>query len=153
MSGSGTISPNARIWSQRFSPIILLHFGSGKPKLNALQQLADHVWLCGREEVDLSQALELLASEFGVRRLIGEGGGELNDALFRGGLVDELRLTVCPFLFGGRAAPSIADGLGFPNLRKAARFRLHSCRQWGDELYLVYRRPEGVNAGTLPPAA
>ena len=39
--------------------------------------------------------------------LLCEGGGELNDALFRGGLVNELHLTICPKIFGGRHAPPI----------------------------------------------
>jgi riboflavin biosynthesis pyrimidine reductase len=71
--------------------------------------------------------------------LLCEGGGELNDALFRAGLVDELHLTICPKIIGGRLAPTIADGLGALKLDQAARLQLKSARRLGDELFLVYR--------------
>lgn len=146
VSGSGSIASGAELWSHRFSPIVLLVTERARPRHEQLATLADHVWYCGSREIDFDGALSRLAAEFGVRRLIAEGGGEVNDALFRAGRVDELHLTVCPFIFGGRTAPSIADGLGFPRLADAARFRLRSCRQVGEELFLIYeaaRRPVG----------
>jgi riboflavin biosynthesis pyrimidine reductase len=55
--------------------------------------------------------------------------------------VDELHLTICPKIFGGRTAPTIADGLGFRQLADAARFQLKSSRRIGDEMFLVFGRP------------
>jgi len=138
VSGSGSISPDAELWSHRFSPIVLFVTERARPRHQQLAKRADHVWYCGIREIDFAQALKRLTADFGVRRLMVEGGGEVNDALFRAGLVDELHLTVCPFLFGGRDAPSISDGQGFNRLADAAPFRLRSCRQLGDELFLVY---------------
>ena len=74
-----------------------------------------------------------------MQRLLCEGGGELNDALFRAGLVSELHLTICPMIFGGHSAPTIADGLGAGALARAARLELKSARRRGDEMFLVYR--------------
>ncbi|HLZ53931.1 MAG TPA: dihydrofolate reductase family protein, partial [Verrucomicrobiae bacterium] len=69
-----------------------------------------------------------------------EGGGELNGALFRAGLVDELHLTICPKIFGGRQAPTIADGNGFSRLANAERFQLKSMRRVRGELFTVLTR-------------
>ena len=74
-----------------------------------------------------------------MKRLLCEGGGELNDALFRAGLVDELHLTICPKIFGGRNAPTIADGSGALNLSAASQLSLKSKRRVGDEMFLVYK--------------
>jgi riboflavin-specific deaminase-like protein len=140
-SGSGSLSPTAAIWEKRFSPILVLTSERArKAKLARLRRLATHVWVSPGAEVDLAAALVRLKTEFGVRRLLCEGGGELNDALFRAGLVDEVRLTICPRIFGGRAAPTIAGGPGFARLADAAQFELVSTRRHGDELFLVYRK-------------
>ncbi|MDG1832120.1 MAG: dihydrofolate reductase family protein, partial [Verrucomicrobiota bacterium] len=69
-----------------------------------------------------------------------EGGGQLNDSLFRADVLDEVNLTVCPLILGGRKAPTIAEGLGFAQLKDAAQFSLKSRRQVGNELFLVYRK-------------
>ncbi len=60
--------------------------------------------------------------ELGVRRLLLEGGGELNFSMIQADLVDEIYLTLCPFVFGGREAPTPCDGAGFPmdRVRKLA---------------------------------
>ena len=65
---------------------------------------------------------------------------ELNDALFRIDLVDEIHLTICPKIFGGRAAPTIADGLGFEKLTGAAQFELTSKKRGKAELFTVFSR-------------
>ena len=95
--------------------------------------------VCGERELDFIEALRWLRQARGVKRLLCEGGGELNDALFRAGVVDELHLTLCPKVFGGRQAPTIADGLGMGSLGNAVRLRLKSARRSGAELFLVYR--------------
>jgi riboflavin biosynthesis pyrimidine reductase len=81
-----------------------------------------------------------LRKKWNVKRLLCEGGGELNDALFRAGLVDEIHLTICPKIFGGRTAPTIADGLGCPKLSAAAAFKLTSFQRMSDELFTVFSK-------------
>ncbi len=87
--------------------------------------------------VDLAAVLGKLPT-LGVRHLLLEGGGELNFSMLEAGLVDEIYLTVCPFIFGGRAAPTSFDGGGFAreHVRKLA---LKSHRQSASgEVFLHY---------------
>jgi 2,5-diamino-6-(ribosylamino)-4(3H)-pyrimidinone 5'-phosphate reductase len=140
VSGAGTINPAAEVFRHRFSPIIILTTRRATARrLRALRAVADKVRVWQRDKIDFRQALRWLHAKWGVKRLLCEGGGEINDALFRAGLVDELHLTVCPRIVGGRDAPTIADGIGVGLLSHAAQMELHSVRRWGDEMYLVYR--------------
>ena len=140
VSGSGTVNPRAEVFRRRFSPIIILTTRRATAgRLKKLRAVATQVKICGATEIDFPRALRWLRQQWGIKRLLCEGGGELNDALFRAGLVDELHLTVCPRVFGGRTAPTIADGLGAVSLAKATRLELASARQQGDEMFLVYR--------------
>ena len=139
VSGSGSIDPQAHIFRERFSPIIILTTARmAKRKLKQLQSLADEVKICGRHEINFTRALAWLRKEWKVRRLLCEGGGELNEALFRAGLVQELHLTICPRIFAGRAAPTLAGGLGAVRLAGATPLRLKSMQRVGDELFLRY---------------
>jgi riboflavin-specific deaminase-like protein len=140
VSGSGTINPNASIFQKRFSPIILLTTDrASEMKLKRLRALVDDVLVCGKMEINFVRALRWLRKKWNVKRLLCEGGGELNSALFRAGLLDELNLTVCPKIFGGRNAPTIAEGEGIRRLANAAQLELKSLSRVGDELFLVYR--------------
>jgi len=141
VSGAGTIDPQAEIFKHRFSPIIILTTGRiAKSALTRLRSLADEVKICGATKLDFSEACHWLRKKWKVRRLLCEGGGELNGALFQAGLVDEIHLTLCPVLLGGRHAPTLADGAGVTRLADAARFRLASMKQCGSEMFLVYHR-------------
>jgi 2,5-diamino-6-(ribosylamino)-4(3H)-pyrimidinone 5'-phosphate reductase len=140
VSRSGTIDPAAAVFQHRFSPVIILTTRRAKAeRLKTLQKVAGEVKIIGRKEIDFHRALRWLRQKWKVKRLLCEGGGELNDALFRAGVVDELHLTICPKIIGGRAAPTIADGVGAQTLPQAARLELKSARRIGDELFLVYR--------------
>jgi len=139
VSGSGSVDTNAEIFKRRFSPIIILTTKrAGERRLNQLRELAA-VKICGKRRINFPAALRWLQKKWHVKRLLCEGGGELSDALFRAGLVNELHLTICPKVFGGRIAPTMADGVGLHKLAQAARLTLKSSRRVGDELFLIYR--------------
>ena len=143
VSGSGGISPKAEVFKHRFSPIIILTTRCARRnKLKQLRAVADEVKICGGNQINFRAAFRWLRAKWGVKRLLCEGGGELNDALFRARVVDELHLTVCPKIFGGRNAPTIADGAGVARLPEAIRLQLKSSRLVGDELFLVYEVAE-----------
>jgi len=63
----------------------------------------------GSDRVDLRLALEILAERHGVRVVHCDGGGTLNGALLRAGLVDEVSVLVAPVLAGGPAAPTLFE--------------------------------------------
>ena len=69
------------------------------------RQLAEtvaEVIVCGAERVEVRQAVEALRDR-GFSRLLCEGGPTLLRQLAAAGLLDELCLTVSPFLAGGGA--------------------------------------------------
>ena len=141
VSGSGSVNLGATIFKKRFSPIIILTTARiSKVALQKLRAVADEVKICGKREVNFRNALAWLRKKWGVKRLLCEGGAELSDALFRAGLVDELHLTLCPKIFGGRSAPTISEGRGFIRLAAAAPFQLTSIRRVGDEAFVVFIR-------------
>ena len=151
VSGSGTINPNAAVFSSRVSPLIILTTArAGDKKLARLRQVADVVHVVGHHAIDFPAALAWLREEWGVRRLLVEGGAQLNAALWEAGLVDELHLTVCPFIFGGRQAPTIMDGPQKPALAQARPLTLVSARPAGGEMFFVYRVPHPKSPALRP---
>jgi riboflavin-specific deaminase-like protein len=140
VSGRGRIDPRAAIFQHRCSPLLLLTTRGVDPRtLRRLGRLFDDVGVFGQTEVEFRAALAWLRERWQVRRLLCEGGGELNGALFAARLVDELHLTLCPLIFGGRRSATIADGRGANSLEAAAPLVLRSSRRVGRELFLVYR--------------
>jgi riboflavin-specific deaminase-like protein len=97
----------------------------------------------GSGRVDLVQVVRKLLP-LGVRHLLLEGGGELNFSMLQANLIDEIYLTICPFVFGGRTAPTAFDGAGLTrdHVRKLA-LKSHRLSSAG-ELFLRYDvLPEG----------
>lgn len=139
VSGAGTLNPNAEIFRHRFSPVIVLATSrASQSNLRRLRAVADEVAVFGQDGLDFKAALEWLRKKWNVKRLLCEGGGEINAGLFGAGVVDELYVTVCPLILGGRGAPTLADGRGVDKLSDATNLRLKSMRRIGMELFLVY---------------
>jgi riboflavin biosynthesis pyrimidine reductase len=63
----------------------------------------------GERGVDLRLALEILNRELGIQRLLLEGGGSVNGAFLRAGLIDEISLVIVPAVDGAKGAPSVFD--------------------------------------------
>lgn len=141
VSGSASIDPQAEIFKHRFSPIILLTSKrAAKARLKKMMPLIDDLGQFGKQELDIFAALQWLQQKWHVKRLLCEGGADLNDLLFRADVVDEINVTICPFVFGGRTAPTISEGLGLTQLSEARQFEVTSTKQAGKELFAVFRR-------------
>ena len=141
VTGSGTLDPRAEIFRHSFSPILILTTRrASAAKLKKLRTLATEVKICGAREINWPRTLRWLREKWKVKRLLCEGGGELNDALFRARLVNELHLTICPKIFGGRRAPTIAEGIGLGKLSAVENFELKSAKRVAAEMFLTFRK-------------
>jgi len=139
-SGGGNVNPRHKIFRTQGAPVIVLATERiSRARLQKLETAADVVKICGASSIDFARALDFLQNEWGVKRLLCEGGGDLNDSLLRAGVVDEVNLTICPLILGGREAPTIAGGIGFERLADACQFKLKSKKQVKNEIFLVYR--------------
>jgi len=88
--------------------------------------------------VDLSWMLEQLRREYHVRSIACEGGATLFRALLEVDLVDQLNLTIAPYMFGGTDAPTLT-GLSKEFFPRSIRCSLTDMRVVGEECFLTYR--------------
>jgi len=86
--------------------------------------------------------LRLLYAQFGVRRLLHEGGPTLFGQFLEAEVVDEVFLTLSPQIAGRKAdavRPGLVQGMEFMPA-DAPWFQLLSVKQMTDHLYLRYQR-------------
>lgn len=88
--------------------------------------------VAGDDRVDLGRALRLLTEKLGVTRVLAAGGGGINGALLRAGLIDEIHLLVLPAAVGGAGTPSVFDGPELGPGEGPVRLRLLSAHPQDD---------------------
>ncbi|ANF52240.1 hypothetical protein A0O34_17700 [Chryseobacterium glaciei] len=66
----------------------------------------------GKDGNDLTLAVDKLRLEFNINNLLLEGGGIINGAFLKAGLITELSLMIYPGIDGLKGAPTIFDYLG-----------------------------------------
>lgn len=109
--------------------------GLGLDSLVAQGRLA--VFRAGEKDCDLAALLDELASD-GHETVLVEGGGDVLAAFLDADLIDEMYVTICPCLIGGRDAPTPVEGAGW-SLARRRRMELVSVERAGDELFLHYQ--------------
>lgn len=137
-SGSGQLDIGARFFTQPVSRWLLTtpHGAAGWHGQNQFER----IWIApmGPNRFDWQQILVELKS-LDIHHLLVMGGGQLVAMLMEADLIDELWLTLCPLIIGGKNAPTACDGVGF-SLEKAPRFTLMSNETIGNEVFLNYQR-------------
>ncbi len=95
----------------------------------------------GAHTVDLPTVLGKLAATFQIKTLLLEGGGKINSAMLRAGLIDELSLLVAPIADGTNGTPTLFDTLSTVTAPHAAvRLTLQTVEQRTDGIvWLRYR--------------
>jgi riboflavin biosynthesis pyrimidine reductase len=74
----------------------------------------------GADGHDLNRAMDTLGDAFCAKTVLLEGGGRINGAFLKAGLIDEISLLVCPAIDGLAGIPSIFEYAGGADERPAA---------------------------------
>jgi 2,5-diamino-6-(ribosylamino)-4(3H)-pyrimidinone 5'-phosphate reductase len=90
---------------------------------------------CGKNRINLKKLLEILGKK-GIKRIVVEGGGTTNWYFFKEKLVDEIIITITPFVLGGITAISLVEGIGFGEIPKS--YKLKNIKKIKNEIVLHY---------------
>lgn len=90
------------------------------------------------EKIDVKLALEQLY-DMGFRRLGISGGGTMNGAFLRAGVVDEISVVLAPLAIGGKTTPTLFDGENLDSIQQAVPLKLIEAKPIGDAVWLYYR--------------
>jgi 2,5-diamino-6-(ribosylamino)-4(3H)-pyrimidinone 5'-phosphate reductase len=92
----------------------------------------------GKSRIDVPKVLEKLRANFGIRKLLLEGGGKINGSFLAAGVIDELSILLAPIADGSVGVASLFD----VDDRKmpARKLKLMSLeKRSGDILWLRYK--------------
>ncbi len=138
VSGSGSVPETARMFQPNGAPALVFTTERIPPnRLASLQQVAE-VHCVGEATVDFRCVVQILGEVYQVKQLLIEGGGQVNFDLFRAGLINEVYLTLCPKIIGGRYIVTSVEGDGFDFLDIVDVELLDHCVV-DNEIFLHYR--------------
>jgi riboflavin-specific deaminase-like protein len=138
VSDKGKIDNRLKIFQSNISPIIIFSTKRMPRKYQKSLREKATLHLSDAEHVDLATMLRTLRKKHNIRTVACEGGPTLFRSLLERGLVDQLNLTIAPYLFGGAKAPTLT-GLSKEFLPASVHCSLIDTRVVGEECFLTYR--------------
>jgi riboflavin-specific deaminase-like protein len=138
VSNKGRINPRLKIFETDFAPIIIFSTIRMPRQLREKLRKKATLYLSQARRVDLRWMLQELRYDYKVKHVACEGGPELFRSLLEQGLADQLNLTVAPFLFGGKDAPTLT-GTSIDFFPRSIRCWLKEMKVVGNECFLTYR--------------
>lgn len=139
LTGGGDVPSGARIFQEDEDGDVVVFAGSltDQQTLAKLSYVATTRIAAGGSGVpEPEEVLEILAREFGVSRLLVEGGPSVNRSFLEAGLVDELFLTLAPKIVGGDHKSLVE---GEPLSQEVTPHNLISIYLCDSEIYLRYQ--------------
>ena len=113
---------------------------ANEKKVNDFEAKNVKIIKAGKEKrVDLIKLMSLLYN-YGIKSILLEGGGTLNWSFIKNNLVDEIRLTIAPWIIGGKNAIGLVEGEGFERMFQAPRFKLVEAKNRNNYVTLRYKR-------------
>ena len=102
LDSRGTIKSSSKIIQScsKISTIIATTQLISKKNLSRLEKFPLEIIKCGKSSVDVVKLLKILQKK-GMKKILLEGGGTLNWSFLKRGLVDELIITITPYILGG----------------------------------------------------
>ena len=136
LDSKGSLSPKSKvIKTAKKIPTILVVSEKASRHVQRFVAKGVQVVRCGQDKIDLKKLLQILGKK-GIKRIIVEGGGTTNWYFFKEKLVDEIAITITPYVLGGTTAISLVEGEGFGEIPKS--FKLKNIEKLQNEIILHY---------------
>jgi 2,5-diamino-6-(ribosylamino)-4(3H)-pyrimidinone 5'-phosphate reductase len=136
LDSMGSLSPESRvIETAKKIPTILVTSENASGNVEKFIAKGVGVIKCGKNKIDLKKLLEILYNKR-IKRIIVEGGGTTNWYFFKENLVDEIAITITPYVLGGSSAISLVEGDGFGEIPNS--FKLKKIEKIRNEIVLHY---------------
>lgn len=107
-------------------------------KINALKKVGVQVLFSGKRKVNIKSLFQQLEN-LGLKRILVEGGGEINWSVLKIGLANELIVTISPVVVGGRNAKTLVEGEGISNITNGIKLKLTRTLINKNEIVLFYK--------------
>jgi len=117
--------------------IIAVSKKASRKNVDKLKKYPLEIIITGKKLVDIKNLLRTLSKKK-IKTLLVEGGGTVNWEFVKQGLVDEIIITITPYLIGGKKAITLVDGEGFSLIQKATKLKLKKICRLGNEIVLHY---------------
>jgi len=125
--------------SKKIQTIIAVTHNASSRKIKEIQKKGAQVLVYGNGKVNLRNLFQQL-EKMGLKKMIVEGGGEINWSVLKLGLVNELVVTISPVIIGGRDAKTLVEGKGFTNISDGIKMKLsNTIIQNKNEIVLFYK--------------
>jgi 2,5-diamino-6-(ribosylamino)-4(3H)-pyrimidinone 5'-phosphate reductase len=108
-------------------------------RVQAIRDRGAKVVVAGEDDLDLPLLMQILWKDFGVRKLMIEGGPTLNWHMLQDRLVDEIRLIHLPFIVGGADTPSLVGGMHIESEEEMIRLEMTRFYLCGTNLVSEYK--------------
>ena len=139
LDSNGTLDINSRIIKTCSKiPTIIAVSKKAKPKnLEKLKKFPITVLVCGNDKIDIKNLLKILKQKK-IKNILLEGGGITNWTFVKENLVNDIIITVTPYLVGGNTATTLVDGVGFSKIIGSTKLKLKNVRKVKNEITLHY---------------
>lgn len=133
-TGSLSIKSNV-IKTAKQTPTILVVSENAPRNIERFTAKGVQIIRCGKKTIDIKKLLKILGTK-GIKKIVVEGGGTTNWYFFKEKLIDEIIITITPYVLGGSTAVSLVEGIGFGKISNS--FKLKKIQKIQNEIVLHY---------------
>jgi 2,5-diamino-6-(ribosylamino)-4(3H)-pyrimidinone 5'-phosphate reductase len=109
--------------SKKIQTIVGTTHNASTRKISLLKKAGVLVLFSGKRKVNIKNLFQQLEN-IGLKKILVEGGGEINWSVLKIGLADELIVTISPVVVGGRNAKTLVEGDGISNITNGIKVKL-----------------------------
>ena len=139
LDSTGSISPKSNIIKTCHAIPTIIAVSKKIPKKN-LARLGKYplkIIVAGQKKIDAKKLLKILQKQ-NIKTVLLEGGGTLNWEFIHKKLVDEIIVTIAPYVIGGENATTLVEGSGFSKIANSSKLKLQSITRQKNEIVLHY---------------
>ena len=138
LDSHGTIKNTSKIikTAKNIPTIIVTSQLVSKRNFSRLKNLPLDVIVCGKNQVDIRKLVPILCKK-GIKKILVEGGGTLNLSFLKNNLINEIIITITPFVLGSENSINLFEGILKPT-KTLSSFKLKKVQKNNNEIVLNY---------------